>query len=76
VTLDQQAQWIPLVYERARKEWPWVGVINFWFCKRPTTRAQPELGLLPHGRAGLHAAAVYDALREYIAAHPEPGPGE
>ncbi len=34
VTLDQQARWAPLAYERARRDWPWVGVIAFWYFKR------------------------------------------
>ena len=34
VTLEQQARWIPLAYERASREWPWVGVVNFWYFKR------------------------------------------
>ncbi len=70
-TLDQQARWAPLAYERAQKEWPWIGVINFWFFKRAddsgknTTwyyfrMAEPDFTLLP----------VYDSMKEYIAAHP------
>jgi len=77
VTLDQQARWVPLAYERARQEWPWVGVINFWFFKRADDSernqswvyfrmVEPDFTPLP----------VYDALRDYIAAHPVPGPGE
>jgi hypothetical protein len=35
VTPEQAAEWAPLAYERAITEWPWVGVINYWFLKRP-----------------------------------------
>ncbi|MBM4425444.1 MAG: hypothetical protein FJ030_19040 [Chloroflexi bacterium] len=71
VTLEQQARWAPLAYERAREEWPWIGVINFWFFKRADDSeknqtwyyfrmADPDFTLMP----------VYEAMKEYIAAHP------
>jgi hypothetical protein len=71
VTLEQQARWAPLAYERARKEWPWIGVINFWFFKRADDSeknqtwyyfrmADPDFTLMP----------VHDAMKEYIAENP------
>jgi hypothetical protein len=33
VTLEQQARYLPLAYERIRREWPWVGVVNTWYLK-------------------------------------------
>jgi hypothetical protein len=33
-TEQQQADFVPQTYERARKEWPWVGVMAIWFFKR------------------------------------------
>jgi len=36
VTLEQQARYAVLAYQRAQREWPWVGVVNFWFFKRAT----------------------------------------
>jgi hypothetical protein len=70
-TLEQQARWAPLAYERAQKEWPWIGVINFWFFKRADDSeknrtwyyfrmAEPDFTLMP----------VYEAMKAYIAAHP------
>jgi hypothetical protein len=35
VTPEQAAEWAPLAYERAIEEWEWVGVVNWWFLKRP-----------------------------------------
>jgi len=35
VTLEEQARYAPLAYERIQEEWPWVGVANYWFFKRP-----------------------------------------
>jgi hypothetical protein len=70
-TLDQQARWAPLAYERAQNEWPWIGVVNFWFFKRADDSekgetwyyfrmAEPDFTLLP----------VYDSMKAYIAEHP------
>ncbi len=70
VTQEQQARWVPLAYERAREEWPWVGVINFWFFRLPSDAdkgqpyyyfrmVEPDFTPLP----------VYDAMKAYIAAH-------
>ena len=36
VTLEQQAEYVTLAYRRAQQEWPWMGVVNFWFFKRAT----------------------------------------
>jgi hypothetical protein len=68
VTLEQQARYAPLAYQRAMEEWPWVGVINFWFFKRPHDlernqswyyfrMAEPDFTPMP----------VYDTMRDYIA---------
>jgi len=67
VTLQQQARYAPLAYQRAMEEWPWVGVVNFWFFKRPSDlerdqawyyfrMVEPDFTPLP----------VYDAMRAYI----------
>ena len=67
VTLEQQARYAPLAYERIQREWPWVGVVSFWFFRRPSDAerdqawyyfrmAEPDFTTLP----------VYDAMREYI----------
>lgn len=34
VTQEQAARYMPLLYERAQKEWPWVGNIMYWFFTR------------------------------------------
>ncbi|HIP86841.1 MAG TPA: hypothetical protein EYH27_00195 [Anaerolineales bacterium] len=67
VTLEQQARYAPMAYQRALEEWPWVGVINFWFFKRASDAerdqswyyfrmVEPDFTPLP----------VYDAMRDYI----------
>jgi hypothetical protein len=69
VSLEQQARYAPLAYQRAQEEWPWVGVIAFWYFKRADDQwlserrpeayfqmAAPDFTLMP----------VYDTMREYI----------
>lgn len=34
VTVEQAAAWAPLAYQRASEEWPWIGVIAWWYFKR------------------------------------------
>lgn len=36
VTPDQQARYAVQAYQRAQEEWPWMGVMNYWFFKRAT----------------------------------------
>ncbi len=67
VTLEQQARYAVMAYRRVMEEWPWVGVVNFWFFKRASDAerdqamyyfrmVEPDFTPLP----------VYDAMREYI----------
>jgi hypothetical protein len=66
VTEEQQARYVVEAYRRAQAEWPWVGVINFWFFKRASEdekdqawyyfrMVEPDFTPLP----------VYDAVKEY-----------
>lgn len=34
VSMAEAADYVPIAYERALSEWPYVGVINYWFLKR------------------------------------------
>ena len=36
VTREQQARYAVEAYARAQREWPWMGVMNYWFFRRPT----------------------------------------
>lgn len=42
VTMEQAANWSVLAYQRARDEWPWVGVISYWFLKRPNEQERNQ----------------------------------
>jgi hypothetical protein len=70
VTLEQQARYLPLAYDRVLHEWPWIGVANTWYLKRATDaweqNNQPEAYfrlLAPD----FTPQPVYDAMREYTA---------
>lgn len=69
VTLEQQARYTPLAYDRAQAEWPWAGVVNTWYFKRATDEwlkagrpeayfrlADPDFTLMP----------VYFSLKERL----------
>jgi len=76
VTEEQQARYAVEAYRRAQAEWPWVGVVNFWFFKRPDDSekdqawyyfrmVEPDFTPLP----------VYNAVREYANQSPVMYPG-
>ncbi|MBN1316049.1 MAG: hypothetical protein JXA42_11290 [Anaerolineales bacterium] len=67
VSIEEAARYAPLAYQRALEEWPWIGVINFWYLKRASDAekdqewyyfrmAEPDFTLLP----------VYYSMQEYI----------
>lgn len=76
VSVETQAAWAPLAYERAQVEWPYVGVVNFWFFK-PASDAdanqayyyfrmlEPDFTPLP----------VYDSMKAYANQTPRLYPG-
>ena len=66
VTLEEQARYAQLAYQRIMEEWPWVGVANFWFFKRADERevdqamyyfrmVEPDFTPMP----------VYDAMKGF-----------
>jgi len=67
VTEEQAARFMPIGYQRMLEEWPWVGVMNYWFFKRATDfeanqsfyyfrMVEPDFTPLP----------VFDTMREYL----------
>jgi len=76
VSEEQQARYLAQAFQRIQKEWPWVGVANVWFFKRPTDRerdqawyyfrlVEPDFTPLP----------VYEAIKEYAHRPPLMYPG-
>lgn len=76
VTEEQQARYATLAYQRILEEWPWVGVVNFWFFKLADDRGkdkpeyyfrmvEPDFTPMP----------VYFAMKEYANQFPVMYPG-
>lgn len=42
VSEAQQAEYAVAAYERAAREWPWLGVMNYWFFRRATDTEQDQ----------------------------------
>ena len=42
VSLEQQAKYAVELYQRARAEWPWAGVLNYWFLRRPSAETTQQ----------------------------------
>jgi hypothetical protein len=67
VSEEQQARYALEAYQRAQEEWPWMGVVNFWFFKQADDHersynaqyyfrmVEPDFTPLP----------VYQAIKEY-----------
>ena len=67
VTQEQAAAYMPLAYQRAQEEWPWLGVMTYWFFKRPADyerdqswyyfrMVEPDFTPLP----------IYDSMKAYL----------
>lgn len=68
VTPGQQARYAPLAYQRAMEEWPWVGVVNFWFFKLPSDVRQNEsMYYFRMVEPDFTPLPVYEAMRTYTA---------
>ena len=76
VTLEKQAEYATQAYARASREWPWMGVMNYWFFRRPSDSekgqtwyyfrlVEPDFTPLP----------VYNALTEWMHRPPAVGLG-
>jgi hypothetical protein len=67
VSEEQQARYAVEAYQRAQEEWPWMGVVNFWFFKQADDHerdynaqyyfrmVEPDFTPMP----------VYQAVKEY-----------
>ncbi|MDI7278249.1 MAG: hypothetical protein QME94_19905, partial [Anaerolineae bacterium] len=77
VDREEQARYAVEAYERAEREWPWMGVMNYWFFRRPSDAEK--------GQAFYYFALMepdftpwpaYEALREYLNRPPVVYPGQ
>ncbi len=77
VSPQQQAEYTVGQLERARREWPWVGVMNVWFLRwggEPPDPRDPTPGFALVGQ-DFAPTPAYLALRDYAAQGALAGPG-
>ena len=76
VTSAQKAQYLVELMQRARREWPWIGVMNVWFL-RPGAGFNPEDPTLGFALVNPDwtPTAAYTAIQAYLTAPPEVGVG-
>ena len=76
VTPEQQARYAVLAYERAQREWPWLGVVNAWFFKRASdTEKDQAMYYFRLVEPDFSPMPVYHALAETMAQPPILYPG-
>lgn len=77
VTMDQAAEWAPLAYERALDEWPWIGVISWWYFKPADDHDRGDSSYYFRlVEPDFTPTPVYDALSRYLNNSRKPiGPG-
>lgn len=74
VTMEQAAEYMPLLYQRAKEEWAWVGVINYWYFTQPDDSlkdrswyyfrmTEPDYS---DEKPTYTTLPVYDAMKAYI----------
>jgi hypothetical protein len=67
VTPEQQARYAVLAYQRAQREWPWLGVVNAWFFKRATDAEQDQaMYYFRLVEPDFTPMPVYYALQDYM----------
>ncbi len=66
VTLDQQARYLPMAYDRIQKDYPWVGVAFTWYFKDATdaTKDQPKY-YFRLVNPDFTPLPVYDSIKAY-----------
>ena len=68
VTPEQQARYAVLAYKRAMEEWPWAGVVNYWFFKRASDAERDQSWYyFRMVETDFTPLPVYEEIREYAA---------
>ena len=76
VSLDRQARYTVQAYERAAREWPWVGVLFYWHFRRVHEENRVDVEFYYRMvDPDFTVQPVYDAYREMTAAPGLIGPG-
>ncbi|MFI5266889.1 MAG: O-antigen ligase family protein [Chloroflexota bacterium] len=70
VSLDEQANWTVQAYQRAQREWPWLGVMNLWLFQDPTPAAKDPTQFFGLVDQQFQPRPVYEAIRALAHAPP------
>ena len=62
---ETQARWLVEGYERARREWPWMGVMNVWFFRDPTANPKQPASYFAIVYPDYTPRPAYNALQRY-----------
>ncbi len=71
VSEEQQARYLPMAYERLQRDWPWLGVANTWYFKRPDFTWRDENKPEYYFRLtepNFQPLPVYDSMKAYAPA--------
>jgi len=66
VDVWQQARYAVQAYQRAQEEWPWMGVMNYWFFKRATdTETDQVFYYFRMAEPDFTPMPIYQAMKQY-----------
>lgn len=76
VSEELQAEYSASAYERAQREWPWMGVMNYWFFKRASDYEKDQaFYYFRMMEPDFYAYPVYEAVKEQATSPPVLGLG-
>ena len=62
---ETQARWLVEGYERARREWPWMGVMSVWYFREPELKPEEPAHYFSIVWPDYTPRPAYDALKAY-----------
>ncbi|MEO6456913.1 MAG: hypothetical protein ABIO92_01365, partial [Chloroflexia bacterium] len=68
-----QARWEVEGYERAQREWPWMGVMMVWYFREPDPHPEQPANHFAIVRPDFTPRPAYNALKEYSTRFPAEG---
>ncbi len=73
---EQVARFVPAAYERAQQEWPWMGVMAYWFFKRASDAEKDQaFYFFKMLNPDFKPMPVYEAMKNYANQPPVVYPG-
>jgi hypothetical protein len=66
---EDAARYMPIAYQRAQEEWPWIGNISYWFFKRAgDTEKNQAFYYFRMVEPDFTPLPVYNSMKQYITA--------